>query len=107
MAGVASILPKWVRVIALPFDPAQPSSGQEDALAEQLKNVAEDCQADLTIVAEYSRVWASEILANLAASDLIVSFNGPTGLSPMSRAVADLLDAQGNENWQQLVVDPN
>ena len=107
LAGVASILPKWVRVISLPFDPHQLIGGQEDAIAEQLRGVAEDCQADITIVAEYNRVWASEIIANLAASDLVVSFSGPSGMNPVSRAVAELVDAAPSDNWQQVQVDPH
>ena len=107
LAGVSSILPKWVRVIPLPFDLRQPIMGQEDAVAEQLRGVAEDCQADITIVAEYNRVWASEILANMAASELVVSYNGTSGLNPVARAVAELLEIAPSDNWQQVPVEPH
>jgi ADP-heptose:LPS heptosyltransferase len=105
MAGVSAILPKWVRVIPLPFDPRQPIAGNEIALAEQLRALAEDCQADITILAEYQRIWAAEMLASLANSDLVLSFDGPTGLSAATRSVAEQLELPELENWQRLRVE--
>jgi len=107
MAAVSNILPKWVRVIPLSFDPREPVAGREEMLAEQLRAISEDCQADITLLAEFDRVWASEILANMASSDLIVAFNGPSGMNPANRAVADALEVDMSEPWQRLAVYPH
>src|SRR6266853_498033 len=53
MRSVPAILPKWLRVIPLPFDPREPVINREQKLANQIQAISEDCQADLTVVGEY------------------------------------------------------
>jgi ADP-heptose:LPS heptosyltransferase len=105
--NIAGILPKWVRVIPLPFDPRQPVINNEQALAGAIQAVSEDCQADITIVGEYTRVWASEIIASMSNADLVVAFNGPTGMNIANRGVRDLLEISTPDDWQFVQVDPD
>lgn len=92
MMGVAAILPDWVEVHALPFDPRQPVAGHEARIADQLKATAESLRSDLVIVAEYNRVWAGEIVARLCGAETIVAFDGPTGINIHHRSIVAALE---------------
>ena len=100
MQSMPAILPKWLRVIRLPFDPREPVLNREQQLADLLQAISEDCQADLTIIGEYNRVWASELIAAMSNADLVVAFNGPSGMNVANRGVRDLLEMSPPDDWQ-------
>src|SRR6266478_9414407 len=70
MESLSAIMPKWVRLIRLPFDQRKPISNNEQAVADQIRAVSEDCQADLTIIGEFNRDWVSEIIAAMSEAEL-------------------------------------
>src|SRR5689334_11889562 len=69
MESLATILPKWVRLIPLPFDQRRPIANNEEAIASLIRNASEDCQADLTIIGEFNRDWVSEIIAAMSEAE--------------------------------------
>lgn len=106
MQNVPAILPKWLRVIPLPFDPRLAvTTANEQMLADQIQAISEDCQADLTIVGEYNRVWASELVASLSNADLVLAFDGPSGMNVANRGVRDLLEISPPDDWQTIHVE--
>jgi ADP-heptose:LPS heptosyltransferase len=105
MQSMPAILPKWLRVIRLPFDPREPVLNREQQLADLLQVISEDCQADLTIIGEYNRVWASELIASMSNADLVVAFNGPSGMNVANRGVRDLLEMQPPDDWQLVAAE--
>jgi ADP-heptose:LPS heptosyltransferase len=105
MRNVPAILPKWLRVIPLPFDPREPVLNREQQLAEQIQAISEDCQADLTIIGEYNRVWAGELVAAMSNADLVVAFDGPSGMNVANRGVRDLLEMSPPDDWQLVHIE--
>ncbi|MDB5291572.1 MAG: glycosyl transferase, family 9 [Phycisphaerales bacterium] len=101
MMGVRAILPEWVRVMPLPFDPRQHVGGRQNEIAEKLRAFAGECRADLAVVAEYNRTWASEIVATLSGAARVMAFNGPTGLNLDHRDIVAGAVGDGSQaNWQ-------
>ncbi len=117
LGGVASILPDWVDVTPLPFDPRLPFHGREQQIASELRDFAKVHQADLVIIAEYNRIWAGELLAELCGADRVVTFNGVSGLNfrhagvraelpPASSASPTSPASPGSpDRWQIVAVD--
>ncbi len=105
-ATLSSILPDWVRVVPLPFDPRDPVHGRECELAEALKTVATECHSQLCILGEYNRVWAGEILSVLCGAKHVVSFDGPDGLNVHHRHLQKLLDIDmDSTTWMRVPVE--
>lgn len=104
MAGVRQILPDWVEVLPLPFDPRDPITGDAGPIAEQLGAFAANNPADLAIVAEYNRVWAGELLAELCGASTIFAFDGPTGLNFAHEAIRKALRLPGASRWETIHV---
>ncbi|HET6246414.1 MAG TPA: glycosyltransferase family 9 protein [Tepidisphaeraceae bacterium] len=105
MLGAASILPDWVEVISLPFDPREPVAGRTAEIVGQLRQFALAVQSDLAIVAEYNRTWAGEILAAMCGARDIMAFDGPTGINLNHREICQALGAASQESWQTVHVD--
>ena len=100
MESLATILPKWVRLIPLPFDQRKPIANNEEAIASLIRNASEDCQADLTIIGEFNRDWVSEIIAAMSEAELVLAFDGPSGANINNRGVRDILEIGPPDNMQ-------
>lgn len=105
-ASVGELLPDWVRVEPLPFEPRDPVAGAEGHLANALAEVAQRLSADLGIIGEWNRVWASEILADLAAGGRVIAYEGPTGLtSAHDPIIATIGQPLHCSRWQLVEAD--
>lgn len=105
-AGIGAILPGWLRVIALPFDPREPVPGREDEIVRGLRTTAHKCTAQMCVIAEHNRVWAGEILSVLSGAGTVVSFDGPCGLNVMHRRLQQMLSIDVDPSgWTRVPVD--
>jgi ADP-heptose:LPS heptosyltransferase len=88
---IAAVLPEWVSVAALPFDPREPLNRVASAIADDLDRLAVRQSPDICILGEYNRVWAAEILAVLVNAERVISFDGPSGLNRTHRDLLEVL----------------
>jgi ADP-heptose:LPS heptosyltransferase len=102
LAGVADVLPEWVRVTPLTFDPYESYFGREEQIVRQLRASSEALRADLFILGEYNRVWASEMLAMLSKPGRVLAFEGTTGLNATNLPLREMLELvmHSNEHWK-------
>ena len=103
--AVRNILPDWVAVHCLPFDPRESPIGHESEIVTQLRDFAGQIQVDLAVVGEYNRTWASEIIAELCGAQTVVAFDGPRGLNHHHRSIAKELNAWNLERWKLVAAD--
>src|SRR5258708_6967525 len=76
MANVGVILPDWVEVVALPFDPREPIADRQATIIEQLREMCGRLKPDLAVIAEFNRTWAGEILAGSCGAPRVLAFDG-------------------------------
>jgi hypothetical protein len=100
MAGVGAILPDWISVRPMPFDPREPIGGKESHIIEQLREMSASLSADLAVVAEYNRTWAGEILAETCGAGAVLAFDGPSGLNFTHRGICAALNVGSLDRWQ-------
>jgi ADP-heptose:LPS heptosyltransferase len=100
MAGVAALLPDWVQVLPLPIDPREPIGTRHGEIAGQLRDFAATVKPDLAVVGEYSRTWASEIVAQICGAANVLAFNGPGGLTFAHREICKELDVASRNHWK-------
>ncbi len=94
LAGVAAILPEWVSVRPLAFDPRSRLPPDPERVLPALRQVAVECVPQLLILGEYNRVWAAELLARLCIDARVLSFDGPTGLNLHHRELLERIQRQ-------------
>lgn len=100
MAGAAALLPEWVRVIPLPFDPRQPIGTRRGEIVRHLRDFAALLKPDLAVVGEYSRTWAGEIIAQICGAGAVLAFNGPRGLNFTHRDICTELGVGSFDHWK-------
>jgi ADP-heptose:LPS heptosyltransferase/polysaccharide pyruvyl transferase WcaK-like protein len=101
--SVAEILPDWVKVVTLPFDPRDPLDRPVSAIAEELTQFSDRHSPDICIQGEYNRVWASEIVTALVSAERGVSFDGPSGLNMMYDGLLNALSIERSTIGVQVV----
>ena len=106
-AAVGDILPDWINVAPLAFDPRLPIAGEESQIIEHLRAFAAAHRAELAIMPKYNRVWAGDIIAQTCGAADILGFAGPTGLNFTHRDICRALGAtdQLPAHFQAVSVD--
>jgi len=106
-AAVSAILPDWVEVVVLPFDPRDPIAGHEPSLIAQLREFSQAAASDLVVVGEYNRSWASEIIAATNGAEQVIAFDGPSALGSQHRDICSALNVGSTEKWFKIAADPD
>ncbi len=105
MAHVGTILPDWVEVVPLPFDPREPIADRQAAIIEQLRDMCRRWKPDLAVIAEFNRTWAGEILAGSCGAPHVLAFDGPTGLNFFHRDIRSAMEVRAIADWQTVHAD--
>ena len=105
LAGAHAILPQWVHVTALPFDPRQDIAGRDPEVIDLLREFASRHRPQLAVIAEYNRTWAGELLVGLCGASHVFTFDGPTGLNFRHQAMMSALKVDSQEKWNSVAVE--
>jgi ADP-heptose:LPS heptosyltransferase len=103
LIGVGAVLPDWVRILPLPFDPRAPVGECETEIVEKFRAFAPLCRADVAVIAEYNRTWAGEIAVGLSGAAHVMAFDGPTGLNLSHQEICAQLRVDPSQAGWQLI----
>jgi ADP-heptose:LPS heptosyltransferase len=105
MANVGALLPDWVEVVPMPFDPREAIADRQATIIEQLDEMCCRWKPDLAVIAEFNRTWAGEILAGSCGAPRVLAFDGPTGLNFLHRAIRSAMKVREIPDWQTVHAD--